>query len=334
MAATLKDVAELAGVSVATVSRVLNDPSKVAENSRNKVLNAVEKLGYSSNLLAKSLRQDGLNAVYVLLPNFTDPFFSQIHQGISDVLASYGYMMVSAATEDDPEIEKEYLLKAKAIGPSGILMYTFQKEIPSSWDAFAEDTFILFLSGNIIKGHERMAALSLHREEQGEKAALYLAEQGGMDLIYMCSNPEGIESECMQGALKGAKAAGINCELCRCGRSVEDAKREIEVFLSTMKPVDSILAQSALQAAGALEALKAAHTSVPEQVRILSLENTNTAILTSPQLSVFGPSGYQIGMTGAKQLLDWILAEKKGGQLWQGEIDQKLIVRGSTDERA
>ena len=63
MAATLKDVAELAGVSIATVSRVLNNPEKVAAQSRNRVLEAVDRLGYSSNLLAKSLRQDGLNAV-------------------------------------------------------------------------------------------------------------------------------------------------------------------------------------------------------------------------------------------------------------------------------
>ena len=90
MAATLKDVAELAGVSIATVSRVLNDPEKVAEGSRLKVMAAVEKLGYSSNLLAKSLRQDGLNAVYVLLPSLSDSYFAHMDQAISDVLFSYG----------------------------------------------------------------------------------------------------------------------------------------------------------------------------------------------------------------------------------------------------
>lgn len=118
MAATLKDVAELAGVSIATVSRVLNDPEKVAEGSRLKVMAAVEKLGYSSNLLAKSLRQDGLNAVYVLLPSLSDPYFAQMHQAISDVLFSYGYLMLSAATEGSLELEQECLAKVRSLNPS------------------------------------------------------------------------------------------------------------------------------------------------------------------------------------------------------------------------
>ena len=105
MAATLKDVAEHAGVSIATVSRVLNEPEKVAAQSRIKVLNAIDELGYSSNLLAKSLRKDGLNAVFVLLPSLSDPFFAQINQGISDVLASYGYLLLTVATEGMHNLE-------------------------------------------------------------------------------------------------------------------------------------------------------------------------------------------------------------------------------------
>ena len=130
MAATLKDVAELAGVSIATVSRVLNDPEKVAEGSRLKVMAAVEKLGYSSNLLAKSLRQDGLNAVYVLLPSLSDPYFAQMHQAISDVLFSYGYLMLSAATEGSLELEQECLAKVRSLNPSGVLMYTATPPFP------------------------------------------------------------------------------------------------------------------------------------------------------------------------------------------------------------
>ena len=116
MAATLKDVAEYAGVSIATVSRVLNDPEKVAEQSRSRVLNAIDVLGYSSNLLAKSLRKDGLNAVSVLLPSLSDPFFAQMNQGISDVLATCGYLMLTVATEGVQSMEEEYLLKAKSMG--------------------------------------------------------------------------------------------------------------------------------------------------------------------------------------------------------------------------
>lgn len=147
MAATLKDVAELAGVSIATVSRVLNDPEKVAEGSRLKVMAAVEKLGYSSNLLAKSLRQDGLNAVYVLLPSLSDPYFAQMHQAISDVLFSYGYLMLSAATEGSLELEQECLAKVRSLNPSGVLMYTAHPTVPEGWSSYLTEAPCCFSPG-------------------------------------------------------------------------------------------------------------------------------------------------------------------------------------------
>lgn len=152
MAATLKDVAEYAGVSIATVSRVLNDPEKVAEQSRSRVLNAIDVLGYSSNLLAKSLRKDGLNAVSVLLPSLSDPFFAQMNQGISDVLATCGYLMLTVATEGVQSMEEEYLLKAKSMGLAGVLVYTPARCIPSSWESFCGSFPILFLSDTDARG--------------------------------------------------------------------------------------------------------------------------------------------------------------------------------------
>ena len=66
----------------------------------------------------------------------------------------------------------------------------------------------------------------------------------------------------------------------------------------------------------------------------MSLENSETALLTTPQLTAFGPAGYQVGMAGAKQLLDWIRAEKEGGGRRQEKLDMKLIERGSTNAGA
>ena len=199
MAATLKDVAEQAGVSIATVSRVLNDPEKVAEQSRRKVLDAVEALGYSSNLLAKSLRQDGLNAVYVLLPSLSDPFFAQMHQGISDVLASYDYFMLSVTTEGDRKLEKECLTKAKAMGPSGVLIYPPNDPVPEEWNSFSSSFPILFLSGNAVEGKSRMTSLLLDRRKAGRQAVDALVETGRRNFLYLCDNNNGVDGEFWKG---------------------------------------------------------------------------------------------------------------------------------------
>lgn len=332
MAATLKDVAELAGVSIATVSRVLNDPEKVAEHSRSKVLAAIETLGYSSNLLAKSLRQDGLNAVYVLLPSLSDPYFAQMHQGISDVLASYDYLMLSVSTEDNRKLELEYLTKAKTMGSSGVLIHTTNNPDPEAWNAFAGSFPTLFLSGNPVWSAPHLDSLRIDRRELGVQAASYLIRKGGRNFIYLCENPAGMEGDCLEGIRAAAEANGGSCRICHAGRSMEDAARELnKIWEQDGAGVDCILAQSTLQAAGALTFLRARGIAVPEQVSVMSFENSELACLTTPALSVIGPSGYQIGVVGARQLLEWIRTWKEDGGHWRGELDLNLIPRGSTD---
>lgn len=335
MAATLKDVAELAGVSIATVSRVLNDPEKVAEGSRLKVMAAVEKLGYSSNLLAKSLRQDGLNAVYVLLPSLSDPYFAQMHQAISDVLFSYGYLMLSAATEGSLELEQECLAKVRSLNPSGVLMYTAHPTVPEGWSSYLTEAPMLFLSGNRLVGEKKnMTALSIDRRTIGAQAAAYLWETGCRNFIYLCDGPKHLDGEYWAGIQSVAETNGGSCRLCFSSRSIEDATRELDKVLDPSAPAaDCVLTQSNLQAAGVLSALRARGLAVPEQVSVMSFENTELACLTTPQLSVIGPSSYQIGMIGTMELLNQISAQK-GGQLHpNGTLDLKLIPRGSTHAR-
>lgn len=332
MAATLKDVAELAGVSIATVSRVLNDPSKVAGHSRDKVLAAIDTLGYSSNLLAKSLRQDGLNAVYVLLPSLSDPYFAQVHQGISDVLASYDYLMLSVSTEDNREMELEYLSKAKTMGSSGVLIYTTNNLTWEEWNSFSGSFPIMFLSGNEVGDTERMDRLWIDQRKLGGQAVAYLQEKGGRNFVYLCDNPAGLEAERLAGIQEAAEQNGGSCCLCRASRSAEDAARELgKVWDQLGTEIDCVLVQGNLQAAGVLSFLREREIPVPQQVSVMSFENSELACLTTPQLSVIGPSGYQIGMVGAKRLLEWIRVSKGDGARWQGDVDLKLIARGSTD---
>lgn len=335
MAATLKDVAELAGVSIATVSRVLNDPTKVAEGSRLKVMAAVEKLGYSSNLLAKSLRQDGLNAVYVLLPSLSDPYFAQMHQGISDVLFSYGYLMLSVATEGSLDLEQECLAKVRSLNPSGVLVYTAHPTIPEQWSSYVSDTPMLFLSGNrFLNEKKNLTALPIDRQAIGAQAAAYLWETGCRNFIYLCDGPRHVDGEYWAGIQSIAEGKGGLCRPCFCSCSIEDAARALDKVLAQPdSTADCVLTQSNLQAAGALSALQTRGFAVPDQVSVMSFENTELACLTTPQLSVIGPSGYQIGMIGTMELLNQI-GVQKGGQLHSiGTLDIKLIPRGSTHAR-
>lgn len=334
MAATLKDVAEYAGVSIATVSRVLNDPDKVAEQSRSKVLNAIEVLGYSSNLLAKSLRKDGLNAVFVLLPSLSDPYFAQMNQGISDVLATSGYLMLTVATEGISSLEEEYLLKAKSMGLAGVLIYTTSPSIPASWDSFRSSFPIMFLSNTDTRTFENAEKLLISWGALGEDIASYFLPQGRRHLVYLADNTSRFSSEFFSHLQNTIQTAGGDCHHCKAGASFDDAYREFSRYSRQLDtPPDLVITQTCFQGAGVLTALADQGRNVPKDTAVLTLENSQLAQLTTPGLSVWGPSGYQIGVIGSKRLLELIHAGDKTPPPFKEEPGLTLIVRGSTNVR-
>ncbi|MBB3047928.1 LacI family repressor for deo operon, udp, cdd, tsx, nupC, and nupG [Litorivivens lipolytica] len=105
---TIKDVAKMAGVSIATVSRTLAEPEKVSEKTRAKVMKAVESSGYVTNTLARNFRRRRSNMVVVLVPDIANPFFSNIIQGIERVARRHQYRILLGDTQGDVATEKAY----------------------------------------------------------------------------------------------------------------------------------------------------------------------------------------------------------------------------------
>lgn len=107
--ATINDVAAKAGVSVATVSRVINGNTKVSPETAEKVRQAIAELNYRPNLLGRALRKTKSERILVLLPNIANPFYAEIVKGIEDVANKNGYSIMLCNTDSDPEREKNIL---------------------------------------------------------------------------------------------------------------------------------------------------------------------------------------------------------------------------------
>lgn len=109
MATSIKDVAKEAGVSIATVSRVLNDIDVVNEDTKKKVLDAIKKLGYRPNIVARSLKTQRTKTIGILLPDISNQFYPEIVRGAEDVSNIYDYNIILCNSDLDIEKEKEYL---------------------------------------------------------------------------------------------------------------------------------------------------------------------------------------------------------------------------------
>ena len=119
---TIKDVAQEAGVSVATVSRLLNDTGVVHPETAARVTAAIQKLSYEPNLLARNFRRSESRVILILCPNITNPYYVHILAGIGDVFNELGYSAVIFNTSDAPEREREALEMLKRHRADGVIL--------------------------------------------------------------------------------------------------------------------------------------------------------------------------------------------------------------------
>ena len=117
MSTTIYDVAEKAGVSIATVSRVLNNSSAVSDKTRQEVKKAIEELNYTPNVIASALTKKSTLTIGLLIPDISNPFFSELSRGVEDASNDFGFNTVMCNTDYSPEKEATYisLLRQKVL---------------------------------------------------------------------------------------------------------------------------------------------------------------------------------------------------------------------------
>ena len=107
--ATIQDVAEHAGVSAMTVSRVINHPAQVAPATRQRVEQAIQELGFVPNALARSLLRGRTHTIALLVSDISNPFFTQVARGVEDVAQRNGYTVIFGNSDESPEKERQYI---------------------------------------------------------------------------------------------------------------------------------------------------------------------------------------------------------------------------------
>ena len=121
---TIREVARIAGVSTATVSRALSRPERVSEKTLKKVLNAIEKANYRPNMLARNLRSERSYSILVVVPGITNPFFSSALFGVEQAAKKSGYSVLLGVTHGKPELEREYFRHVETRLSDGIIYFT------------------------------------------------------------------------------------------------------------------------------------------------------------------------------------------------------------------
>jgi LacI family repressor for deo operon, udp, cdd, tsx, nupC, and nupG len=330
--ATIYDVAKQAGVSPATVSRVLSQPRVVTEATRLKVMKAVDTLGYAPNSTAQNLRTARTGKLLVTVPDISNPFFSLILQGIEEAAQREGYSVLLGDTQHDKDREERYALMLKSKEADGLIFLGHR--LPEEAAALVKVT--LPRCAPVVNGceyHPRLGIPSVHidnaRAAGDAMEHLYLY---GHRRIGIVTGPlvSPLSRDRLRGAMLCARAIGADRDLIivRGDFSIESGVAAAERLLDQRPPPSAVFCFSDEMAIGVIDVARRRGVDVPGQLSIVGFDDIHVARYTNPPLTTIAQPMRLIG-EGTVRLLLQILSDDSVAPK-SVTLPHTLVVRAST----
>ncbi|WP_128912317.1 LacI family DNA-binding transcriptional regulator [Granulicella sibirica] len=300
----MKEIAARAGVSVGTVSHVLNNPGKVRDERRLRVEEVIRSLGYQPSQLARGLRKKTTDLLGVIIPDITNPFFPSVVRGAEDVAFREGFRLILCNADNDPIKEQIYFKDLRAFQPAGIIV------IPSVESMLQQEIADSHLPVVIVDRRPKWWAgdtVVADNEEGGFRVGEHLVRMGHRVLAAI-GGPMQISSshDRIQGFRRALVASGIRLkrEYLRAAPFSAEAGCVAALELLQLAPrPTAIFAGSDLLASGALAAARRLKLRCPEDVSIVGFDDLDFASLSEPSLTTVFQPGYQMGATACSLLL-------------------------------
>jgi LacI family transcriptional regulator len=306
MPSTIREVALRAGVSVSTVSRVLNAYPFVSEDARQRVLEAMEELDYKPDVAARTMRTGTSLAVGFVISDISNPLFSAIAKGADTVLHPRGYSLVLANSQNDPDREAELISTLRQRRVDGIIVAVADERAPSLAERLA--TFpgcVLF--DRDVPGSTADAVLSDHAG--GLAAGLeHLAKLGHRRVAIVAGTQVQLGSRARVVAFRRlAQKLGFDRDrrLVRCVTPSRETGYELarELLALDDPPTALVLGHNQL-AVGVLEALHERSVRIPEELSLVACDDVDVTRLHEPPIDVVSRDLVDLGAAAGKLLLD------------------------------
>jgi LacI family transcriptional regulator len=328
--ATIKDVALLAGVSTATVSRVLNRSARVEQSVLEKVEAAVEQLKYRRNLVARGLRTQRTDIVSLICSDIENPFFTAICRGIEDFASKLGLSVVICNTDGDFAKEREYIEMLSSQSVSGVII--------SPASSAETDVSKLVRQGVAVVAVDRRLRHKTDSVFVDNKLGAFQATdhliKAGAKRVACITGPRNVMTA--QHRLAGYKAAltanGMRAQesLIRFAdfKDAGGAKAVHELLHGAKKP-DGIFVANNRMTTGALLALRELGVVVPDEISLVGFDDLPWAELVSPTISTVRQPSYELGRAAAK-LLTERMQGVAGASPREIILEPELIIRASS----
>ncbi|MGZ3471113.1 MAG: LacI family DNA-binding transcriptional regulator [Isosphaeraceae bacterium] len=325
----MKNVADLAGVGIKTVSRVVNNEPGVSEETRQRVLRATEQLQYHLDITAGSLKRSGrkTQSIGLLLPSVSNPFSGEIHRALEDALAERGIAVFASSLDDDPEREKKLISAFLGRRVDGLVLTPIARSQAYVIPEHSRNLPMVFIDREPV-GIEADAVVT-DNEVGAAKAAAHLIRHGHTRLAYLGDRTD-IQTATRRrtGFLEEIGRAGIATSSIPVRNGLHDEESALRAtieLLTSENPPTAIFSSQNLVTFGAMRALKS--LGLHHSVALIGFDDFTLADMMEPGITVIAQHPERIGKTAAERILARIDGDDGAPKTYI--VPSELIPRGS-----
>lgn len=301
--ATIYDVANRVGVSLATVSRVVNGNSNVRDSTKRKVLDAIEELGYHPNAVARGLASKKTTTIGVVMPDVTDMYYAELARGIDDVANMYHYDVLLTNTDEDPVRETMAVNNLSSKQVDGIIFMGNELDREVLNTIAAADAPVV-LAGSV-DSEGKLPSVNINYVNAIQEATETVINHGHRRVALVTGPMSHAINRLhrLVGYQAGLEAAGIEFDEGLLFTAHQDYAAGIQIAEKVLQAgANAVIAYDDEVALGIMNYVQEHGQRVPEDFEIITSNDTKFAIVTRPELTSIGQPKYDIGAVAMRML--------------------------------
>jgi LacI family transcriptional regulator len=338
---TIADIAKQAGVSKATVSRVLNRREDgVGDDTRARILKILADTGFQPSATARCLATGESRSIGLIIPDIANPFFALLVRGAEAVLNQEGYSLFLCNAGRSVAKESDYIRALIEKHVDGVILNSAGSALDTQVEALEAKGIPVVLLDRVIKRRESRFGVFVDNQHGAREAVMYLYSRKDCDLLFLNGPAELSQSmERLAGVEEALHELGIPAQRLRVINSdftPEGGYHAVSSLLGLAGkgaplPFNAIFAANDLMAIGAARALRQRNIRVPEDVELIGFDDIEFAAMLEPPLSTIAQPAQEMGASSAELLLRLIAGQKPRQKTLV--MSPKLVLRGTTRPR-
>ena len=332
---SVKEIAEMAGTSVATVSRVINQNGRFSKETEKRVKDIIEQYGYQPNQLARGLRVSHTQIIGILVPDITNEFFASITREVQKHLLSMNYMTLICSTNENVMEAKEQIQMLLSQKVGGII-YIGGEDITESVHIptiYIDRAPAEIKRGEKHKVEENYAMIECDNIQGGYLAGQELARKGARKIAYVCYGEtlptiqkrlKGFQTALSEYQIEIQPEAGVYVKEV----SLEEGSKATQYIMQELDGIDGIFFMTDMLAVGGLSYLVNNGIRVPEQVKVVGFDDISMSRMIYPKLTTIHQPVQEYGRLAAERIVDMI--NGKEILVRRQQIPVSLVIRETT----